>query len=196
MIIENCGSPVTGVNPFTGSEEFTLPPGTYNFKVAAFIVINEEEIESTIRDLDPESITWTIEEEEPIVVETTLEAEDGNDDTITDEDSTTSNDIEFTFTGMTNSPDELTERGFECTLVEEPGGDPILISDNCGSPVTGVNPFTGSEEFTLPPGTYTFEVAAFIVINGEEIERTIRDLDPESITWTIEEETYCSRDYT
>ena len=76
----------------------------------------------------------------------------------------------------TNAPAEfVTARGFECTLVEEPGGDPVMIIENCGDPVTGVNPFMGSEEFTLPPGTYTFEVAAFIVINVDEIERTIRD---------------------
>ena len=48
----------------------------------------------------------------------------------------------------TNAPDDIiTERGFECTLVEEPGGDPIFTFDHCGDPVTGVNPFTGSEEF-------------------------------------------------
>ena len=98
----------------------------------------------------------------PIVVETTLLAEDGNEDPITDGDSTTSNDIEFTFNGTTNAPAEfVTARGFECTLVEEPGGDPVMIIENCGDPVTGVNPFMGSEEFTLPPGTYTFEVADF-----------------------------------
>ena len=54
--------------------------------------------------------------------------------------------------------------GLVCTLVEEPGGDPITI-DPCGDPVTGVNPFTGiHQELNLDPGTYTFEVTAFIVI--------------------------------
>ena len=42
----------------------------------------------------------------------------------------------------------------------------------CGSPVTGVNPFTGNEEFNnLHPGTYTFTVAACIDVN-EEAEET------------------------
>ena len=54
------------------------------------------------------------------VIETTLEAEDGDGDTITDGDSTTSNDIEFTFSGSTTAqqPDEITGRGFECSFVE------------------------------------------------------------------------------
>ena len=37
-----------------------------------------------------------------------------------DGDSTTSNDIEFTFSGMTNvDPEGNSEQGFECTLDEE-----------------------------------------------------------------------------
>ena len=70
---------------------------------------------------NPESITWTIKDEEPIVVETTLEAEDGNDDEIMNGDSTTSNDIEFTFSGEGSNVDdeEIIERGFFCTLVFE-----------------------------------------------------------------------------
>ena len=83
--------------------------------------------------------------EEPIVVETTLEAEDGNGNIITDGDTTTSNDIEFTFSGETNAPEgSFTERWFESTLVEESEVDPIFTSMECGSPVTGVNPFTGT----------------------------------------------------
>ena len=60
-------------------------------------------------------------EEEPIVVETTLEAEDGNGEEITDGDSTTSNDIEFTFSGAATgvAPEDILEQGFECTLDEE-----------------------------------------------------------------------------
>ena len=69
-----CGFPVTD---FTGSEEFmNLDPGQYNFTVTAYIVISEGG--PPIFDETPESIIWTILEEEPIVVETTLEAEDGN----------------------------------------------------------------------------------------------------------------------
>ena len=57
--------------------------------------------------------------------------------------------------------------------------------DDCGTPVTGVNPFTGTEEFiNLDPGEHTFTVRAFIVVNGVQIF----DLSPASITWTIEED--------
>ena len=84
---------MTGVNPFTGiHQELNLDPGTYTFEVTAFIVIGEG---PRIFDLSPESITWTIEE--PIVVETTLEAFDGTGDEITDGESTTSDDIVFYF---------------------------------------------------------------------------------------------------
>ena len=71
----------------------------YTFEVTAFIVINE----TPIIDSEPASITWTIEED--IVVDTTLDAIDGNGDTITDGDSTTSNDIEFTFSGVATNVD-------------------------------------------------------------------------------------------
>ena len=61
--------------------------------------------------------------------------------------------------------EDIDERGFVCTLDEEPGGDPISMI-LVASPVTGVNPFTGNEEFNnLYPGDHTFEVTAFIVIN-------------------------------
>src|SRR5215203_4676815 len=156
---------------FTSSEEFiNLSPGTHTFIVAAFVVVNEQ----TIVDLTPVTFTWTIV---PIIVDTTLDAIDGNDDTITDGDSTTSNDIEFTFSGeVTNAdPEVFEDQGFICTIV----GDPI---DECGSPL---DDFTGTEEFlNLPVGDHTFTVAAFIVIN----QNTIIDPEPESITWTIEEE--------
>src|SRR5215204_2173230 len=164
-----CNGPTT--NDFTGSQLYTnLSPGTHTFIVAAFVVVNEQ----TIVDLTPVTFTWTIV---PIIVDTTLDAIDGNDDTITDGDSTTSNDIEFTFSGeVTNAdPEVFEDQGFICTIV----GDPI---DDCGSPL---DDFTGTEEFlNLPLGDHTFTVAAFIVIN----QNTIIDPEPESITWTIEED--------
>ena len=61
------------------------------FRVSAYIP--EGEFDTT-----PATWVWTIEEED-IVVDTTLNAIDGNDDPITNGDSTTSNDIEFTFSG-------------------------------------------------------------------------------------------------
>ena len=87
--------------------------------------------------------------------------------------------LNFTFSGMTNAdPDQIDGQGFVCQLDGEPVGDPI--DDPCGSPLTN---FTGSEEFmNLPPGEHTFEVRAFIVINGEQIITS----EPASITWTIE----------
>ena len=141
------------------------------FRVSAFIP--EGQFDTT-----PATWVWTIEEE--IVVDTILDAIDGNDDTITNEDSTTSNDIEFTFSGSaTNVDDEdIDDRGFVCELDEEP-------VDDCGEPVTGVNPFTGTEEFNnLDPGEHTFTVVAFVIVNG----LPILDLTPASITWTIEED--------
>ena len=170
-IDDPCGSPLTN---FTGSEEFmNLPPGEHTFEVRAFIVINGEQIITS----EPASITWTIED---IEVNITLDAIDGNDDTVTNQSSTTSDDIEFTFSGMTNAdPDQIDGQGFVCQLDGEPVGDPI--DDPCGSPLTN---FTGSEEFmNLPPGEHTFEVRAFIVINGEQIITS----EPASITWTIED---------
>ena len=56
----------------------------------------------------------------------------------------------------------IDDQGFVCTLDEEP-------VDDCGEPVTGVNPFTGTEEFmNLDPGEHTFTVTAFIVIGDGE----------------------------
>src|SRR5215203_3092042 len=129
-----CNGPTT--NDFTGS---------HTFEVRAFVVVNEQ----TIVDLTPVTFIWTIV---PIVVDTTLDAIDGNDDTITDGDSTTSNDIEFTFSGeVTNAdPEVFEDQGFICTI----DGDPI---DECGSPL---DDFTGTEEFlNLPLGDHTFTVA-------------------------------------
>ena len=90
---------------------------------------------------------------------------------ITDGESTTSDDIDIYFywyRQMLIMMKLISERGFVCTLDEEPGGDPITI-DPCGDPVTGVNPFTGiHQELNLDLlVTYTFEVTAFIVI-GED----------------------------
>ena len=134
---EDCDETFTVEEPFTGDLEQNLLPGTYTFNVTAVVNYGEEEHFG-----NPEAITWTIKDEEPIVVETTLEAEDGNDDEIMNGDSTTSNDIEFTFSGEGSNVDdeEIIERGFFCTLNLEAVVD-------CGSPLTGVNPFTGNEDF-------------------------------------------------
>ena len=63
----------------------------------------------------PTPATWEWDVGGGFTVETTsLVAEDGNGDPITDGDSTTSNEIVFTFTGSTTAPSEfITERGFE-----------------------------------------------------------------------------------
>ena len=108
------------------------------------------------------TFTWTIEEE-PIEVETTLTAVDGNGVTITNGDSTTSNEIEFTLTGeVTNAdPEEIAERGFICTI----DGEDI---PSCGDPITGENPFSGVEELTRLPGEHTFTVTAFVTLVGDE----------------------------
>src|SRR5215207_2205347 len=154
---------------FTSSEEFiNLSPGTHTFIVAAFVVVNEQ----TIVDLTPVTFTWTIV---PIVIDTTLDsATDGNGDPVENLSSTTSNDIDFTFSGTTNADDEqVTERGFVCVL---DNGEPIDCTDDTSES------FTSSEEFiNLSPGTHTFIVAAFVVVN----EQTIVDLTPVTFTWTI-----------
>ena len=55
-----------------------------------------------IFDTTPETFTWTIV---PIVVETSIDsAIDGNEDPVENLSSTTSNDIEFEFSGATNAP--------------------------------------------------------------------------------------------
>src|SRR5215207_9975843 len=162
-----CNGPTT--NDFTGSQLYTnLSPGTHTFEVRAFVVVNEQ----TIVDLTPVTFTWTIV---PIVIDTTLDAAtDGNGDPVENLSSTTSNDIDFTFSGTTNADDEqVTERGFVCVL---DNGEPIDCTDDTSES------FTSSEEFiNLSPGTHTFIVAAFVVVN----EQTIVDLTPVTFTWTI-----------
>src|SRR5918995_4422082 len=161
-----CNGPTT--IDFTGSQLYTdLSPGDHTFTVRAFVVVNEETI------FDPTAVTfiWTIV---PIVVETTIDsAIDGNDDPVANLSSTTSNDIEFTFSGATNADDEqVTERGFVCVL----DGETIDCTDDTGES------FTSSEEFlNLPPGVHTFTVSAFVVVN----EETIFDPTPVTFIWTI-----------
>ncbi|HEX6294590.1 MAG TPA: hypothetical protein VFZ46_05495 [Nitrososphaeraceae archaeon] len=95
----------------------------------------------------------------PIVVDTTIDsATDGFGNPVENLSSTFSNDINFTFSGTTNVDDELvTERGFVCML---DGGEPFDCTDDTSES------FTSSEAFSdLPPGTHTFTVAAFIVVN-------------------------------
>ena len=60
---------------------------------------------------------------------------------------------------VTNAPPEdiLDNQRFICSLFEESEVDPIFTSMNCGTPVTGVNPFTGNEDFNnLEPGDLYF----------------------------------------
>ena len=65
-------------------------------------------------DQTPETFTWTIV---PIVVETSIDsAIDGNGDPVENLSSTTSNDIEFEFSGATNVAPQFIDRGFECEL--------------------------------------------------------------------------------
>ena len=156
---------------------YSVSPVPHRFEVRSYSYVGE----SFNKIHDPTPATWKW----PIVVETTLEAEDGDDDDIMNRDSTTSNDIEFTFSGEASNVDdeEINERGFFCTL------DLEAVVD-CGSPLTGVNPFTGNEEFNnLSPGDHIFEVAAFIVVNKGEGEKVvIKDDSPEIIRWTILED--------
>ena len=154
---------------FTSSEEFlNLPPGVHTFTVSAFVVVNEE----PIFDTTPETFTWTIV---PIVVETSIDsAIDGNEDPVENLSSTTSNDINFTFSGhVTPEGTEVDSQGFVCVL---DGGETFECTDDMGES------FTSSEEFlNLPPGVHTFTVRAFVVVN----EQPIFDTTPETFTWTI-----------
>ena len=93
--------------------------------------------------------------------------------------------------------DLLVIKDLICSLFEESEVDPIFTSMNCGTPVTGVNPFTGNEDFNnLEPGTYTFTVRACVDVNEEpdeeptilQVTPPICDETPASITWTIEED--------
>src|SRR5687768_3703391 len=153
---------------FTSSEVyFNLSPGVHTFEVRAFVVVNEQ----PIFDQTPETFTWTIV---PIVVETTIDsAIDGSGDPVENLSSTTSNDIEFEFSGTTNADDEqVIERGFVCVL----DGETIDCTDDTSES------FTSSEAFfNLSPGSHTFTVAAFVVVN----EQPIFDQTPETFTWTI-----------
>ena len=109
-------------------------------------------------------------------------AEDGDGEEIMNGDSTTSNDIEFTFSGNATivEDEDIKERGFVCELDEEP-------VDDCGEPVTDMNPFNGTEEFNnLDPGEHTFNVTAFIDLNDEGPR--IFDLIPAIINWTINDD--------
>ena len=70
----------------------------HTFRVNAYIPNGGEgDVDTT-----PATWVWTILEE-PIVVETILEAVDGNDEEIMTGDSTTSNDINFTFSGVVST---------------------------------------------------------------------------------------------
>src|SRR5687768_5640148 len=152
---------------FTSSEVyFNLSPGVHTFEVRAFVVVNEQ----PIFDTTPETFTWTIV---PIVVETSIDsAIDGNGDPVANLSSTTSNDINFTFSGATNAP-QFIDRGFVCVL---DGGETFDCTDDMGES------FTSSEAFfNLPPGVHTFTVSAFVVVN----EQPIFDTTPETFTWTI-----------
>src|SRR5687768_9532569 len=152
---------------FTSSEVyFNLSPGVHTFEVRAFVVVNEQ----PIFDTTPETFTWTIV---PIVVETSIDsAIDGNGDPVANLSSTTSNDINFTFSGATNAP-QFIDRGFVCVL---DGGETFDCTDDMGES------FTSSEAFfNLPPGVHTFTVRAFVVVN----EQPIFDPTPETFTWTI-----------
>ena len=100
---------------------------------------------------------------------------DGNGDSVENLSSTTSNDIEFKFSGqVTPEGTEVDSQGFQCRLDEQPNFVP------CNGPTT--IDFTGSQLYTdLSPGVHTFQVVAFVVVNGQQIF----DLTPETFTWTI-----------
>ena len=163
-----CDGPTT-IN-FTGSQFYSgLPLGDHTFSVVAFVVVNEQ----PIFDQTPETFTWTIE---PIVVNTSIDsAIDGNEDPVENLSSTTSNDINFTFSGQVTPEDtEVDSQGFLCKL-----DDQEFVP--CDGPTT-IN-FTGSQFYSgLPLGDHTFSVVAFVVVN----EQPIFDQTPETFTWTIE----------
>ena len=163
-----CDGPTT-IN-FTGSQFYSgLPLGNHTFSVVAFVVVNEQ----PIFDQTPETFTWTIE---PIVVNTSIDsAIDGNEDPVENLSSTTSNDINFTFSGQITPEDtEVDSQGFLCKL-----DDQEFVP--CDGPTT-IN-FTGSQFYSgLPLGNHTFSVVAFVVVN----EQPIFDQTPETFTWTIE----------
>ncbi|MGH9981207.1 MAG: hypothetical protein ACRD6U_06615, partial [Nitrososphaeraceae archaeon] len=116
------------------------------------------------------------ETQQEIVVETSIDsAIDGNEDPVANLSSTTtSNDINFTFSGHVTPEDTNdTSRGFVCELDD---GETFDCTDDTGES------FTSSEAFfNLPPGVHTFTVRAFVVVN----EQPIFDPTPETFTWTI-----------
>jgi len=118
------------------------------------------------------------ETQQELVVETSIDsAIDGNGDPVANLSSTTSNDINFTFSGhVTPEGTDDISRGFVCVL----DGETFDCTDDTGES------FTSSEEFlNLPPGTHSFTVRAFVQVS-EEVR--IEDQTPETFTWTIEEE--------
>ena len=153
---------------FTSSEEFlNLPPGIHTFTVRAFVVVNEE----PIFDPTPETFTWTIV---PIVVETSIDsAIDGNEDPVANLSSTTSNDIEFEFSGATNAA-QLIDRGFVCELDD---GETFECTDDMGEL------FTSSEEFLNLPSWYSYIYSKSLCRSIGR--RRIFDPTPETFTWTI-----------
>ena len=163
-----CDGPTT--IDFTGSQFYPdLPPGVHNFTVVAFVVVNEQ----PIFDETPETFTWTIV---PIIINTSIDsAIDGNEDPVENLSSTTSNDINFTFSGqVTPEGTDVDSQGFLCKLDDQPEFVP------CDGPTT--IDFTGSQFYPdLPPGVHNFTVVAFVVVN----EQPIFDETPETFTWTI-----------
>ena len=165
-----CDGPTT-IN-FTGSQFYSgLLPGVHTFTVAAFVDVNGQ---PQIVDQTPETFTWTMVK--PIVVDTSIDsAIDGNDDPVENLSSTTSTDINFTFSGQITPEDtEVLNQGFYCMLDDQP-----VVP--CDGPKT-IN-FTGSQFYSgLFPGVHTFTVAAFVDVNGQP---QIVDQTPETFTWTM-----------
>ncbi|MCC2647407.1 MAG: hypothetical protein K0R16_210, partial [Nitrososphaeraceae archaeon] len=97
-------------------------------------------------------ITGTQQE---IVVETTIDsAIDGNDEPVANLSSTTSNDINFTFSGhVTPEETDDIERGFVCVL----DGEPIDCTDDTSESFTSTEAF-----FNLSTGSHIFTVTAFV----------------------------------
>ena len=91
----------------------------HTFRVNAYIPDGEggqSEVDTT-----PATWVWTIIP----IVDTTLDPPiDGNGDPVANEGSTTSNDINFTFSGQTNAnPEDVDRYGFECYLDGGPSPD-------------------------------------------------------------------------
>ena len=143
-IIDPCTSPQT----FSG-----LADGTYTFTVAAVDGVGNE-------DPTPASFTWTVDKTAP---DTLIDsAIDGNNNPVGNGNTTSSNSITFTFSGIpTDDVDH-----FVCTITLGEGE----IIDPCTSP----------KEFTdLADGTYNFTVAAVDGVGNV-------DPTPASLTWTVD----------